>query len=98
MIRPLVAGLPPDVGSCLELVVSELATNAVRHARTAYEVAVRLVPVMRVEVTDGSATPPVLAQPDLRALGGRGLIMVDHCAHEWGTTIVHGGKIVWAEL
>jgi hypothetical protein len=73
---PLLARLPPDVAMRIELVVSELATNAVRHAATPYGVTARVFPTPRVEVQDGSRRWPVAGgehavDPRSAASGGR---------------------------
>jgi anti-sigma regulatory factor (Ser/Thr protein kinase) len=98
LVEPLLRQLPAPVAQCLQLVVSELATNAVRHARTAYELAVRLFPTVRVEVADGSPTPVVPKQPATTDESGRGLLIVDRCAQRWGVAERPPGKVVWAEL
>jgi anti-sigma regulatory factor (Ser/Thr protein kinase) len=95
-----------DLADELEVVVSELMTNAVQHARgldgvigTTY----RLLPGVRgvrVEVRDGDP----LRRPRVRPMtaedfGGRGLHLVDELTcHHWGVEAATGGKTVWAEL
>lgn len=89
-------GLVEDVG----LVVSELATNAIRHANTPFTVALeRVDQSMRLTVTDGSPVPPVQLPTDLLNTGGRGLSMVDVVSSDWGV-IRRGaeGKSVWASF
>lgn len=86
-----------DVETVL-LLVSELATNAVRHARTEFEVAVDVQPgVVRVSVVDSAgAAPPVVREPDAEQTDGRGLFIVDRLATTWGTLPVPTGrKAVW---
>jgi anti-sigma regulatory factor (Ser/Thr protein kinase) len=65
MIRPFLGTLSDDAAGRLELVVSELATNAVRHARTPYEITVAISVTIRVEVTDASRARPVRQPPAL---------------------------------
>ena len=81
------------------LIVSELATNALRHAQTPFSVAIaRKGAVVRLEVTDGSPTVPSTPGPSVDALSGRGLLIVAEFARRWGVdTIPSGGKVVWAE-
>jgi anti-sigma regulatory factor (Ser/Thr protein kinase) len=98
LVQPLVKNLPADVAECLELVVSELASNAVRHARTPYELTVEVFPTLRVEVTDANPSPPVRKNPGPMDEGGRGLLIVDACAKRWGVAPLPTGKVVWAEL
>lgn len=82
------------------LVVSELVTNAVRHANSPFRVTVardgdRIV----VEVHDESPSPPALHPQDPSALGGRGLHLVSALSVDWGVTPhPRGGKTVWACL
>jgi len=88
-------GLMDTVG----LLVSELVTNAVLHARSTADVSVRLAgDRVRVEVRDQSNEPIVrrLAADD--ALGGRGLSLVETLARRWGSHSEPGGKVVWFEL
>ena len=88
-----------DMDDVVSLLVSELVTNAIRHADSEVEVAVRLLPeALRVEVGDtGQGTPTVVeAAPD--AEQGRGLAMVEALAAAWGVEPENDGKIVWFEI
>ena len=83
------------------LLVSELATNAVRHARTEFAVEVRPTTTgVRVAVTDDNPgrprAPVVLPGPD--AEGGRGLAIVGRLADRWGVEGDPPGKTVWFEV
>jgi anti-sigma regulatory factor (Ser/Thr protein kinase) len=81
------------------IVVTELATNAVRHAHTAFVVAITVrANGVEIAVRDGSRMPPVAREPDLSPLTGRGLLLIAALAHGWGTQDLDGGKLVWAEL
>jgi hypothetical protein len=69
------------------LLTSELATNAVLHARTAFAVVVsRSTLGLRVDVLDGSAVTPRTRQPSPTAATGRGVNMVAALADQWGAT------------
>ncbi len=69
------------------LLVSELATNAVLHARTAFAVLVSHGrDDVRVEVLDGSVVQPRHRVNSAVAATGRGVAMVDLLATSWGTT------------
>jgi anti-sigma regulatory factor (Ser/Thr protein kinase) len=83
-----------------QLVVSELATNAVVHARSAFSVVARREGLgVRLSVHDLSTGEPVLRDsPDVLALSGRGLQLVAHISSEWGVETTSAGKAVWAEL
>ena len=98
MVTAIPVALPGDLVGRLELIISELVTNAIVHARTPFEVAVRLYPTVRVEVGDGSRDRPRLGIPGLSTVGGRGLVVVDSFAERWGFELTEQGKIVWADL
>lgn len=82
------------------LLVSELATNAVTHARSAFEVVVSLADGrLRVEVTDADAGVPQVQWVPAGATSGRGLLIVETLAQAWGVSPAEGGcKTVWFEL
>ena len=91
----LVSGEPRDI---VELLVSELVTNAVLHAHTEIELTVRdLGDCIRVEVSDDSPRLPELHPAGLTE-SGRGLQIVDALASRWGTEGRTGGKTVWFEV
>ena len=82
-----------------ELLVSELATNAVVHAGTPMRVSVLCNgPRVRVEVRDDSPALPHAKNPDPMAPGGRGIMLVDLIADRWGVNANDRGKTVWFEL
>ncbi|MGZ6792811.1 MAG: ATP-binding protein [Mycobacteriales bacterium] len=83
------------------LLVSELATNAVLHARTAYAVVVhRESGDVRVEVCDGSGVMPRQRLHSAAAATGRGVALVAQLASAWGTASAVDGfaKCVWFTL
>jgi anti-sigma regulatory factor (Ser/Thr protein kinase) len=83
----------------LMLLVSELVTNAVRHARgEAFEVRLQVQPdVLRLEVHDhGTGFEPRI-KPSDDGCGGYGLYIVDRLADRWGVERDAGGTI-WLEL
>ena len=82
-----------------ELIVSELVTNAVIHARTPSVLGLRLdTGVLRLEVTDHATGAPNPRNAEPYAEGGRGLRIVSTLANAWGVEPRPGGKLVWAEL
>jgi anti-sigma regulatory factor (Ser/Thr protein kinase) len=87
-----------------EIVVSELLSNAVRHARPLADGTVRVhwkvkAGVVEVEVTDGGGeTSPRPAPRTVWAHSGRGLRIVRSLAHEWGVAEDRHGITVWASL
>lgn len=99
--RDLVRGMAgaSDALDALMTIVSELASNAVRHARTRFRVSVQhRGHVVRVEVTDGGDGLPEIRDPDPLEPGGRGLVIVAAVAHRWGVVRGMSDKTVWAEL
>ena len=83
------------------LLVSELVTNAVRHATDTGAVGLELASTgthLRVEIQDGD---PSWRQMDSVAdcdESGYGFLLVDSLADRWGLRRVCAGKAVWAEL
>jgi two-component sensor histidine kinase len=102
-------GVPPggDVAQGLLLIVSELVTNAVRHAallspQVSVEVAIGAAWV-RVAVEDDHPYRPKALETDYAQTGGRGLLLVREITREAGGTCdvehtARGGKTVWAAL
>ncbi len=83
----------------VKLLVSELVTNAVLHARSEAEVVVQLRPSsIRVEVLDRSPDLPVVRQVEPEATSGRGMALVSTYASAWGTRRLPQGKAVWFEV
>ncbi|MFE3070874.1 ATP-binding protein [Streptomyces sp. NPDC059247] len=85
------------------LVLTELLTNAVRHAGVrGREIETRFLRaggVLRVEVHDASEKKPLTALQADSAEGGRGLPLIEALSAAWGTSERNGpGKSVWAEL
>ena len=83
-----------------ELLTSELVTNAVIHGGSPTELCLSVSDgSVRVEVTDHCADHPVLRRRSVEAIGGRGLVIVDDLADQWGVvSIPDDGKTVWFEL
>ena len=94
----------PAVIDEAEIVVSELVSNAIRHARPLADGTLRVhwkvkAGVVEVEVTDGgSESTPRPAPRTIWAPSGRGLRIVRSLAHEWGVTEDRSGSTVWASL
>jgi anti-sigma regulatory factor (Ser/Thr protein kinase) len=84
--RVLVSWHVEQAVDVVTLLVSELATNAVLHARTAYSVVMsRSDTSVRVEVLDGSGVAPRQRQNSTTAATGRGVALVDRLSSAWGT-------------
>lgn len=83
----------------LMLVTDEIVANAVRHARTPLRVELRRsADRVVLEVTDSSTRQPRLIVSRPEEFGHRGIFLVDAIATRWGTRVIDGGKVVWAEV
>lgn len=100
-------GTPESVVEDAVLVLSELLSNAYRHARPLERQQVRAswsqgaTGETTVSVTDGGgSTRPLPATPSVTARGGRGLALVTALSQEWGVldTDPSGAVTVWAVL
>lgn len=95
--------LPADQLGDVRLLVSELVTNALRHADGEGQEAIRLVVTVsdervRVEVADsGGGFDPEPPPEDPHRAAGWGLFLVDTLADRWGVER-GGGTRVWFEL
>jgi len=90
-----------DVVEVALLLASELVTNAIRHGKGIVEVAVKkLSGRLCVEVSDEGPPGRLAARnPDSGQTGGRGLLLVERLAADWGVTPSRrGGKTVWFTL
>ncbi|MGW3496991.1 SpoIIE family protein phosphatase [Streptomyces sp. NPDC001020] len=87
-----------ELTDSVELLVSEVVTNAVRY--TSRPVTLRLLrtDVLRCEVGDDVPQLPRLRQARATDEGGRGLYLVNRLARRWGATRLSTGKVVWFEL
>ncbi|MFJ9824878.1 SpoIIE family protein phosphatase [Streptomyces sp. NPDC101160] len=86
-----------DLVFTTELVVSELVTNAIRHASG--PIGLRLIRDRSLicEVSDGQHTSPHARYAGSEEEGGRGLFMVAQLTEHWGTRYMPTGKTIWAE-
>jgi anti-sigma regulatory factor (Ser/Thr protein kinase) len=91
-------GVDAEVVDTCVLLVSELATNAVLHARTPFTVEIAPTPVLRVEVHDGDPRLPHPRDYGVEAASGRGLHLVEALAASSGADRNASGKAVWFEL
>lgn len=91
-------GCPID-GNRASLIVSELASNAVHHARTSFSVTVSWRGgVARVEVHDLNPRAPRLLDVPPESTSGRGIHLVARTSDRYGWDLAGDGKVVWAEL
>ena len=90
------------IAKLASLIASELVTNAVVHARTPLAVSLRLTgPRLHVAVRDGDPRPmqrPAAEEGDGPVDHGRGLLILDAMADEWGCHPTAEGKVVWAAI
>ncbi len=82
------------------LLVSELVTNAIVHARSPVGLRVAMVEsTIRVEINDESREAPRILASSPAEPGGYGLPLVNSLAHQWGYEVLQeDGKRVWFEL
>ena len=96
------SGLSPlvgDVADVVELLVSELVTNALRYGRG--PIGLRLLrgaDTVVCEVSDELEAAPRLRTVQHGEEGGRGLYLVDQLSLNWGIRTTAHGKIVWFEV
>ncbi|MFB7496785.1 ATP-binding protein [Streptomyces sp. NPDC056161] len=91
----------PDLVDPAELIVSELASNAVRHARHGtFRLTIRRrgAGSVRLEVIDKCQSPPVRKTAGADDDNGRGLALVEALSRRWGTEPLPWGKRVWADV
>ncbi|MEW2400690.1 SpoIIE family protein phosphatase [Streptomyces sp. NPDC046862] len=80
-----------------ELVVSELVTNAIRHADAPIRLRLIQDQCLICEVADGSNSAPHPRRARSLDEGGRGLLLVGQLTDRWGTRQTPTGKIIWTE-
>ncbi|WP_269856934.1 SpoIIE family protein phosphatase [Streptomyces sp. RPT161] len=81
-----------------ELLVSELVTNALRHAGPPRQLRLFRDRTLTVEVADTSRQIPLLRPVEEDLESGRGMRLVNELAHRWGSRMTRHGKVVWFEL
>ncbi|MFF3767790.1 SpoIIE family protein phosphatase [Streptomyces sp. NPDC001922] len=87
-----------ELTDSVELLVSEVVTNAVRYAGRPITLRLLRTDVLRCEVGDDVPQLPRLRQARPSDEGGRGLYLVNKLARRWGATRLSTGKVVWFEL
>ena len=99
--RTTLEGSSIDVDTVL-LLVSEVVTNALLHARSAIRLTIEdREDVVRIEVHDESPMPPRMQRFRLASATGRGLRLLEQLSLAWGVETGTGtgtGKIVWFEV
>jgi hypothetical protein len=99
-----------DLVNTAEFVASELVTNAIQASeRLVVRADLAIVPVIRlwltcegavlaIHVWDGSDEMPVRRDAGPQEISGRGLMIIDSLAKDWGSYRKAGGKVVWAVI
>ncbi|GGV89211.1 SpoIIE family protein phosphatase [Streptomyces massasporeus] len=82
----------------VELLVSEVVTNAVRYASRPVTMRLLRTDVLRCEIGDDVPQLPRLQRTRATDEAGRGLYLVNRLARRWGATRLSTGKVVWFEL
>lgn len=96
-VRRLLAkwGIEAEVADDAELLVTELVTNAVIHARTSVKLEVHEAEGMvEFAVSDGSTRQVQLRVPAADAVTGRGIHLLDQIAMDWEVVPTAGGKTI----
>jgi anti-sigma regulatory factor (Ser/Thr protein kinase) len=87
-----------NLSDSMELLVSEVVTNAVRYAERPVTLRLLRTEVLRCEVGDDSPQLPRQRRARDTDEGGRGLFLVNRLARRWGATRLSTGKVVWFEV
>ena len=96
-----VVDVPGEVSDAVALIATELASNSVQHAATAFAIRVEQLPhQIRIEVEDDGEGQPVVGSPGPGDTSGRGLQIVDALADVWGVIPKEQavGKTVWVTI
>ena len=100
--RLLTRPVRPGLGDDLDLVLSELVTNAIKHGGRCVEVELHTAgDMLRLSVTDTrTASPFVNPAGEIPGESGRGMFLVQAVARRWGVRRIRsrGGKAVWLDL
>ncbi|MFJ7949488.1 SpoIIE family protein phosphatase [Streptomyces sp. NPDC096354] len=89
--------LDEETAFTTELIVSELATNAVRYGTPPLQLRLIMERTLTCEMTDAGSSAPHLRHARLVDERGRGLFIVSQLAHQWGTRYNETGKTIWTE-
>lgn len=93
------AAYPDETRETVALLVTELVTNAILHARTPMQLTMEARPgCVRICVEDESRERPEVRHYESDAVTGRGLALVEHLASSWGIDTNSSGKVVWCEV
>lgn len=90
-----------SLSDTVALLVSEMVTNVVVHARTTCELSMRTTSrYLRVELRDRSSQlPTAKVEPDQWSVSGRGMSLIEGLSESCGADLLPGGgKVVWFQL
>ncbi|MER8188035.1 ATP-binding protein [Kitasatospora sp. NPDC094015] len=90
----------PELADTAELLTSELVTNALVHTGkgAVLDAVLTAEQRLRIEVLDGTTRLPGRRPPTEWATSGRGLLLVEALADDWGVQLRGDGKVTWFEL
>ncbi|MCX4775978.1 ATP-binding SpoIIE family protein phosphatase [Streptomyces sp. NBC_01264] len=97
VLEQLTAWELDELAFSTELIVSELVTNAIRHAGGPVRLRLIRADSLTCEVSDSSNTQPRMRRARNHEEGGRGLYIVAQLSHRWGSRYTVEGKTVWSE-
>jgi serine/threonine-protein kinase RsbW len=100
-VTDALADVAPTTRETAEILVSEVATNCVRHTSSDFSVRIETTgPRIRVDVSDQGTGTPKLRSPSASEPSGRGLRIVDLLSDRWGvlSSPSAAGKTVWFEI
>lgn len=98
-VRELLSDADRALVADVELLVSELVTNAIIHTDSEPRLEVQLQrDRIRVEVYDGDPSPPVERDSAIHEAGGRGIRLIHELSSRWGSAPSGSGKVVWLEI
>ena len=98
-VRAICATYHPELVDDAVLLVSEVVTNAVKYGRAPVRLSIDCGPSgIVVAVEDGNPALPRPRRHDRRRHSGRGLLLVQRLAADWGVRLTERGKQVWFRL
>lgn len=97
-VRRVLEDQPQELIDVAELLTSELATNAIIHAASGFDLEIDVGRTIRVEVRDAGGGRPAVLQAGPQDGSGRGLGLVQALSSAWGVIPSSPGKTVWYEL
>jgi anti-sigma regulatory factor (Ser/Thr protein kinase) len=95
-VESRLGGLPVEVRDRVKLMVSEVATNAVKHAGSGFDLTLKVTGTeVKVEIRDHGPGRPTRRDPPPTQPNGRGLMIVEAVSASWGIKQHRDGSTVW---